>query len=87
MKGQKQSRIDNVEKRLAAMTRVLQELINEVQNTKTIALGVHQTIKEMPDYDEAIEKLKKKNGEMQQVSEGEARLEIPDDQKENLQKV
>ena len=58
MKGQKQSRIDNVEKRLAAMTRVLQELINEVQNTKTIALGVHQTIKEMPDYEEAIEKLK-----------------------------
>ena len=40
MKGQKQSRIDNVEKRLAAMTRVLQELINEVQNTKTIALGL-----------------------------------------------
>ena len=87
MKGQKQSRIDNVEKRLAAMTRVLQELINEVQNTKTIALGVHQTIKEMPDYEEAIEKLKKKNEEMQQVSEGEAKLEIPDDQKEDLQKV
>ena len=60
MKGQKQSRIDNIEKRLAAMTRVLQEIINETQNTKTIALGVHQTIKEMPDYEEAIEKLKEK---------------------------
>ena len=71
MKGQKQSRIDNVEKRLAAMTRVLQELINEVQNTKTIALGVHQTIKEMPDYEEAIEKLKEKaageHGEREEV--------------------
>jgi hypothetical protein len=60
MKGQKQSRIDNIEKRLAAMTRVLQEIINETQNTKTIALGVHQTIKEMPDYEKAIEKLKEK---------------------------
>lgn len=60
MKGQKQSRIDNIEKRLAAMTRVLQEIINDVQNTKTIALGVHQTIKEMPDYEKAIEKLKEK---------------------------
>ena len=60
MKGQKQSRIDNVEKRLAAITRVLQELIHDVQNTKTVALGVHQTIKEMPDYEEAIEKLKEK---------------------------
>ena len=45
MKGQKQSRVDNIEKRLAAMTRVLQELINDVQNTKTIALGVHQNNK------------------------------------------
>jgi hypothetical protein len=60
MKGQKQSRIDNVEKRLAAMTRVLQELINEVQNTKTLAFGTHETIKAMPDYEEAIEKLKEK---------------------------
>ena len=69
MKGQKQSRIDNVEKRLAAMTRVLQELINEVQHTKTVALGVHQTIKEMPDYEEAIEKLKEKAA--RKPSEGE----------------
>lgn len=87
MKGQKQSRVDNLEKRMAAVTNVLQQLINELNNVKTISMGTLQTIKEMPDYDEAIEKLKKKNEEMQQVSEGEARLEIPDDEKEDLQKV
>jgi len=87
MKGQKQSRVDSLEKRMAAVTNVLQELINELNNLKTISIGTLQTIKEMPDYDEAIEKLKKKNEEMQQVSEGEAKLEIPDDQKEDLQKV
>jgi|ETNvirenome_6_30_1030629.scaffolds.fasta_scaffold109290_1 hypothetical protein len=87
MKGQKQSRVDNLEKRMAAVTNVLQQLINELNNVKTISMGTLQTIKEMPDYDEAIEKLKKKNEEMQQVSEGEAKLEIPDDQKEDLQKV
>jgi len=79
MKGQKQSRVDNLEKRMAAVTNVLQQLINELNNIKTISMGTLQTIKEMPDYDEAIEKLKKKNEEMQQVSEGEAKLEIPDD--------
>ena len=79
MKGQKQSRVDNLEKRMAAVTNVLQQLINELNNVKTISMGTLQTIKEMPDYDEAIEKLKKKNEEMQQVSEGEAKLEIPDD--------
>jgi cell shape-determining protein MreC len=87
MKGQKQSRVDNLEKRMAAVTNVLQQLINELNNVKTISMGTLQTVKEMPDYDEAIEKLKKKNEEMQQVSEGEAKLEIPDDQKEDLQKV
>ena len=78
MKGQKQSRVDNLEKRMAAVTNVLQQLINELNNVKTISMGTLQTIKEMPDYDEAIEKLKKKNEEMQQVSEGEAKLEIPE---------
>ena len=78
MKGQKQSRVDNLEKRMAAVTNVLQQLINELNNVKTISMGTLQTIKEMPDYDEAIDKLKKKNEEMQQVSEGEAKLEIPD---------
>jgi len=87
MKGQKQSRVDNLEKRMAAVTNVLQQLINELNNVKTISMGTLQTIKEMPDYDEAIEKLKKKNEEMQQMSEGETKLEIPDDQKEDLQKV
>ena len=78
MKGQKQSRVDNLEKRMAAVTNVLQQLINELNNVKTISMGTLQAIKEMPDYDEAIEKLKKKNEEMQQVSEGEAKLEIPE---------
>ena len=78
MKGQKQSRVDNLEKRMAAVTNVLQQLINELNNVKTISMGTLQTIKEMPDYDEAIEKLKKKNEEMQQVSKGKAKLEIPD---------
>ena len=84
MKGQKQSRVDNLEKRIAAMTNVMRQLINEVENTKIMALGIHQTIKEMPDYDEAIEKLKAKNEEMQQMSEGKAGLEIPDEEKENV---
>jgi hypothetical protein len=78
MKGQKQSRIDSLEKRMAAMTNVAQQLIDELQHTRTLALGSLQTIKEMPGYDKAIEKLKKKNEEMQQVSEGKAKLEIPD---------
>ena len=61
MKGQKQSRVDSLEKRMTAVTNVLQELINELNNLRTISIGTLQTIKEMSDYGEAIEKLKKKN--------------------------
>ena len=80
MKGSKQSRVDNLEKRMAAMTNVVQQLINEVQHLRTLSLGSLQTIKKLPGYDDAIEELKKENEEMQQVSEGEAKLEIPDEQ-------
>jgi hypothetical protein len=87
MKGQKQSRVDNVEKRVAAMTNVIQQLINELENIRIMAVGAYGLIKEMPGYEEAMEIIKKQNEEMQQVSEGEAKLEVPDDQKEDLQKV
>ena len=84
MKGQKQSRTDNLEKRMAAMTNVMQQVINELSMLKDLSVGTLETIKLMPDYNEAIEKLKKKNEEMQQMSEGETKLEIPDDQKEDM---
>lgn len=44
MKGKKQSRVDNIEKRIDRLT--------------TMVIGIMETIKRMPDYNEAIEKLK-----------------------------
>jgi gas vesicle protein len=79
MGKEKQSRLDNVEKRMAAMTNVMQQIINELTMIKDLSVGTLETIKLLPDYAEAIEKLKKKNEEMQQVSKGEAKLEIPDE--------
>ena len=63
MKGQKQSRIDNVEKRIAAMTNVLQALIKEIDNLKTMVFGQYEIIKQLEGYEDAIEKLKKKVAE------------------------
>ena len=80
MKGQKQSRVDNLEKRMVAVTNVLQQLINEMDNLKTMTLGNYSLTKNLPGYEEAVEKLKKQNEEMQQVSKGETKLEIPDEQ-------
>ena len=69
MKGQKQSRIDALEKRMAAVTNVLQQLINENDRLSTMVSGHHQVLKQLPGYEDAIDKLKKKVAE--EPSEGE----------------
>ena len=69
MKGQKQSRTDALEKRMAATTNVLQQVINELDNIKTMIFGQQEILKQLEGYDDAIEKLKEKVAE--KPSEGE----------------
>ena len=70
MKGQKQSRTDALEKRMAATTNVLQQIINEINNLKTMVFGQQEILKQLEGYDDAIEKLKEKVAK--EPSEGEA---------------
>ena len=58
MKGQKQSRTDLLEKKVQALIGVVQQLLDENAYLKDLAVGTLETIKLMPDYEEAIEKLK-----------------------------
>ena len=58
MKGQKQSRTNLLEKKIQALIGVVQQLLDENAYLKDLAVGTLETIKCMPDYDEAIEKLK-----------------------------
>jgi flagellar biosynthesis component FlhA len=60
MTGQKQSRIDLLEKKTEALVRVVQQLLDENVYLKDLSVGTLETIKLMPDYDKAIEELKKK---------------------------
>ena len=47
-----------------------QKMIGEINQTATIALGVLETIKHMPGYDKAIERVKEQAAE--QASKAEA---------------
>lgn len=58
MKGQKQSRTDLLEKKIQALIGVVQQLLDENAYLKDLAVGTLETIKHMPDYEEAINKLK-----------------------------
>ena len=48
---------------MAAVTNVLQKLINEINNLKTMVFGQQEILKQLPGYEDAIEKIKKKVAE------------------------
>lgn len=63
MKSSKQSRTDLLEKKVQALISVVQQLLDENAYLKDLAVGTLETIKQMPDYEQAIEDLKKKMAE------------------------
>ena len=54
----KETKLIEMKNKVEAMTRVLQQLITELQFTREVAVGTLETIKKMPGYDEALKKLK-----------------------------
>jgi hypothetical protein len=75
MKNQKSSRVDLLEKKIQALIGVVQQLLDENAYLKDLAVGTLETIKQMPDYDEAIEKLKNKISEESSQTEETKSLE------------
>jgi beta-phosphoglucomutase-like phosphatase (HAD superfamily) len=69
MRGEKQSRVEVLEKKVEALIRVIQQLLDENAYLKDLSVGTLETIKLMPNYEEAIEELKKKA--LEESSEGE----------------
>ena len=55
----KESKLIEMSKKIDALTRIVQRLINELNNVKDLSVGTLETIKKKPKYKEAIEKLKK----------------------------
>ena len=60
MKGSKQSKADHQAKQIAALVNVINHLMQEVEHLRNLSVGTLETIKCMPDYDEAIAKLQEK---------------------------
>ena len=75
MKGQKQSKTDLLEKKQQALIKVVQQLLDENAYLKDLSVGTLETIKQMPDYEDAIEKLKTKVAEESSKAEKAKPLE------------
>ena len=79
MKGQKQSKANLLEKKQQALIKVVQQLLDENAYLKDLAVGTLETIKQMPDYEDAIEKLKTKVAEESSKAEEAKSLEATSD--------
>ncbi len=58
MSKQKQSRVDLLEKKVKAITWVLQDIKQEMNNIRDLSIGTTETLRLMDGYDKAMESLK-----------------------------
>jgi hypothetical protein len=74
MSKEKQSRADLADKKIQALIQVVQRILDENAYLKDLAVGTLETIKLIPGYEEALEKLKAKMESEKEVEE--KKLEI-----------
>jgi len=75
----KENKLIEMRNKVETLGGVANQLIREINNIKQLAIGTLETLKLMPGYEQAIEKLKKqaKDEKMQQMPKEEAKLEVP----------
>ena len=54
----KEQKLIEMRNKLDKLAQIMQQVIQEMYNLKNLSVGTLETIKRMPDYDEALEKLK-----------------------------
>ena len=69
----KESKLLEMQNKIASMSNVVQQLINEVTNLRELSVGTYETVKLLPGYDEAIETLK---SNLAKKKEEEKKLEV-----------
>ena len=59
----KETKLIEMQKKIESLGRLVELLLQEVSALKTLSYGTHETLKLMPDYEQAIEQIKKKVAE------------------------
>lgn len=63
----KENELIGMKNKITSLTNIVQYLLQENQNIKTLASGTFETIRFMPDYDAAVAKLAEKVKESTEV--------------------
>jgi hypothetical protein len=69
----KENELVMMRNKIESLTRIVDFMLTEIENTKTMSVGVYQLIKEMPGYEHAIslisEKAKEELKEKEETTE------------------
>lgn len=69
----KENELVMMRNKIESLTRIIDFMLTELENTKTMSVGVYQLIKEMPGYEHAIslisEKAKEELKEKEETTE------------------
>ena len=71
----KESKLLEMQNKIASMSNIVQQLINEVMNLRELSVGTLETVKLLPGYDKAIEELKSNLAKKQEENK-EKKLEV-----------
>jgi len=56
----KENELVMMRNKIESLTRIVDFMLTEIENTKTMSIGVYQLIKEMPGYEHAISLISEK---------------------------
>jgi hypothetical protein len=65
----KEQTLIQIKNKVEQLEITVQQIIQEMYNLKSLSVGTLETIKRMPDYDQALEKLKEESEKQKQEAE------------------
>ena len=69
----KEQTLIEMKNKIQSLTNVVQHLYTEIEYLRTVSFGTLETIKHMPDYEEALSKIKEK---VKEKSDGDKQQDI-----------
>ncbi len=73
----KESKLIEMQNKVGALTRVVQQLMSEINNLKDLSIGTLEVVKKMPKYKKAVDELKAEMEEANKINKtSEKKLEL-----------
>ena len=73
----KESKLIEMQNKVGALTRVVQQLMSEISNLKDLSIGTLEVVKKMPKYKKAVDELKAEMEEANKINKtSEKKLEL-----------